>query len=386
MSTADLLNNNLEEDKNYQIIYDYINKTLNYLKTNNLEKHNKIKNIIYSNSNYKKISNLIGSYIGDIKNSKINYIEKIKNNYIHTYNFINTIRKYNVDIDNTLINDPINFNKNSEFNLKNNFIIGLKSFNIEYISETHLAYINTEKPRLYNNCDEKNNISNYMIINYSNNKLSNDNCIINNKLIYKTTELNIQNNNENQKDISKDNMLKHNKNFERIIPCKNGSIKEHSTPIKELKLLTKYPSNHKNNQSLFDIENTTNNKSLLSHKRKRGNPNFGITNYNIKKNACNFYNLKKKILTNDICKKENNLDNLNNKFDKQANFTNMNDIYCIKGCEYNRKDCNLKMIFCEGKCKTWYHLKCMNIKDEELNEFESRGLDWYCNFCNMNLT
>lgn len=58
---------------------------------------------------------------------------------------------------------------------------------------------------------------------------------------------------------------------------------------------------------------------------------------------------------------------------------NQSDEYCIEDCLFTRKDCNQKMIFCEGDCGTWYHLQCINMSDEKMKEYENKN--WFCKNC-----
>lgn len=53
------------------------------------------------------------------------------------------------------------------------------------------------------------------------------------------------------------------------------------------------------------------------------------------------------------------------------------DEYCIEECLFNRKDSGQKMIFCDGKCEIWFHLKCLKISDEETERLGK----WYCKNC-----
>ena len=61
------------------------------------------------------------------------------------------------------------------------------------------------------------------------------------------------------------------------------------------------------------------------------------------------------------------------------NKNNEDDVYCVEDCEFSRKDCNQRMIFCEGECGIWYHLQCIGMTEEEMNEYENKN--WYCKDC-----
>lgn len=56
-----------------------------------------------------------------------------------------------------------------------------------------------------------------------------------------------------------------------------------------------------------------------------------------------------------------------------------NEVYCQKDCKYSGKDHNTRMIFCEGSCKTWYHVDCIDLSDEKLKEYDDK--EWYCEIC-----
>lgn len=64
---------------------------------------------------------------------------------------------------------------------------------------------------------------------------------------------------------------------------------------------------------------------------------------------------------------------------KQRKKKNNTDIYCKDNCMFTRKDGNQKMIMCDGKCKTWYHLECVGLNDEKMQQYE--GKNWYCDIC-----
>lgn len=64
---------------------------------------------------------------------------------------------------------------------------------------------------------------------------------------------------------------------------------------------------------------------------------------------------------------------------KEENEHDLVDEYCKEDCLFERKDCNQRMIYCEGKCGIWYHLECINMSDEKMNEYENKN--WYCNTC-----
>lgn len=38
------------------------------------------------------------------------------------------------------------------------------------------------------------------------------------------------------------------------------------------------------------------------------------------------------------------------------------------------------MIFCEGECRTWYHVECMKYDDVEVERINNLD-SWYCDKC-----
>lgn len=64
---------------------------------------------------------------------------------------------------------------------------------------------------------------------------------------------------------------------------------------------------------------------------------------------------------------------------KKIKINEQSDEYCIDECLFNRKDSGQKMIFCDGKCEIWFHLKCLKITDEE----SERLGKWYCKNCSV---
>ena len=52
--------------------------------------------------------------------------------------------------------------------------------------------------------------------------------------------------------------------------------------------------------------------------------------------------------------------------------------YCLPTCIIGRKNPNQTMVCCD-KCETWFHIKCLNIPDEQFNKIKET--EWFCPNC-----
>lgn len=53
--------------------------------------------------------------------------------------------------------------------------------------------------------------------------------------------------------------------------------------------------------------------------------------------------------------------------------------YCIKNCLFDNKYANREMIYCEGSCKIWYHIECINMNENKLRELDNKA--YICDNC-----
>jgi hypothetical protein len=81
---------------------------------------------------------------------------------------------------------------------------------------------------------------------------------------------------------------------------------------------------------------------------------------------------------NDFPVNDNNFENPKDEEEDEENKE-----YCLPDCLLGKRyDKNIVMIGCDG-CDNWYHLKCLNMTEEELNK-DYKDKEWYCVNCQNN--
>ena len=53
--------------------------------------------------------------------------------------------------------------------------------------------------------------------------------------------------------------------------------------------------------------------------------------------------------------------------------------FCMIDEDNNNNETNAKWINCQG-CKSWFHIKCVLLTDEDYENIIEKRLKWYCNF------
>lgn len=120
-------------------------------------------------------------------------------------------------------------------------------------------------------------------------------------------------------------------------------------------------SSYSNLKPSINQNDNIDNESKLKKKRKPS------TNFSKSKS-----NKKRKPEKNNVTEDYNNNNNKNNESGIQEGE------YCIAKCKFGRKSKGQMMIGCD-KCSNWYHSRCLNISNEEVQKLSERN--WYCQDC-----